>query len=57
MDYKILLEKYVKHVMSMESTTFIGWIHAGRVDEVEFTPEEAAELRKLGQEAGDDDAY
>ncbi|QIW86587.1 hypothetical protein AMA2_28 [Achromobacter phage AMA2] len=57
MDYKTLLEKYVSHVSQMEGTTFIGWLNSGRLSEVEFTAEEAEELRRIGTELGDDDAY
>lgn len=57
MDYKTLLEKYVSHVLQMEGATFIGWLNSGRLSEVEFTAEEAEELRRIGTELGDDDAY
>lgn len=48
-DYEALLRKYVKHVTDCEGANYVDHI-GDPLSEVEFTPEEAAELRRIDKE-------
>lgn len=49
MDYKELLKKYMQHVQSCESITFVDHIGSYRT-EVDFTDAEKAELGRIEDE-------
>lgn len=46
-DYKSLLHRYMAHVCECEGIDFTDRLNEPRSSTVEFTPEEAAELRRM----------
>lgn len=49
-DYKALLEKYMRHVVDMEGFDYVESANSDRKSEVEFTDDELAELTRLSDE-------
>lgn len=49
MDYEELLKKYMQHVQSCESITYVGHI-GDYCTEISFTDEEKAELERIEDE-------
>jgi hypothetical protein len=46
-DYAALLKRYMQHVRDCQGTTFVEQLPPASESEVEFTPEECAELIKI----------
>ena len=50
MDYKALLMKYMLHVEQCEGIDFTDRLNDAWEGEVQFTPEEVAELKRISEE-------
>jgi hypothetical protein len=56
-DYQILLEKYIRHIVDVEGVDYVGCVNEKwSGSEVKFSDEEAAELHRLSDSIKADDA-
>lgn len=49
-NYRDLLRKYIAHVQYCEGSDCVTWRKPSAADEVQFTPQEPEELKRLSEE-------